>query len=237
MNILAIDTSTNVSAVALMTDVKKVDYQVETPQTHANQLLPLIQRAFDEAQIEPCDLDAILLGQGPGAFTGVRIAAGVVQGLALGWNKPVIETSTLSSLALSLTQKKSVQETSMIAVIMDARMNEVYLQWHSFDPSTSQWQIEAPKLVSANQASKELEEQTLPVFVTGDIQKDFPELLEVIDSDYWLEAKPNALCMIEMALLMDLPHYDLTQVIPQPMYLRNKIAETIAERAAKQASV
>ena len=84
MNLLAIDTSSDACSVAVATDDGIVEQHVVEPRAHTNILLPMIREVVAESKVQLGDLDAILLGNGPGSFIGMRIGASVVQGLAFG---------------------------------------------------------------------------------------------------------------------------------------------------------
>lgn len=239
MNVLAIDTSTDICSIALSVNGQCWQENQVTPQTHANLMLPMIETLMADAQVTPEQLDALVYGEGPGAFTGVRIAAGVIQGLALGWDKPVAGVSGLVSMALAWRneQPKRFQDTVTVAAFLDARMKELYLQWQTFDAQTQQWQFEAPQLLSEAAALAQLQQRQAqsPVIGCGDIAQEFPVICGQFSGDNWREAKPNALAMIDWCALHPDSFKSLEQVIPQPLYLRNNVAETIAEREAKKA--
>jgi tRNA threonylcarbamoyladenosine biosynthesis protein TsaB len=125
MKLLAIDTATERCSVALYSDGKLVERSCETPRGHAELVLPMIAQALAEGGVELRMLDAIAYGRGPGAFTGVRIAVGVVQGLAYGLDAPTVGVSSLAAVA-----QQAATPASETLVCMDARMGEVY--WARF---------------------------------------------------------------------------------------------------------
>lgn len=121
MKLLAIDTSTEACSAALHIEgVTRSRYEF-APKRHAELILPMVDQLLAEAQITLSALDAIAFGRGPGAFTGVRIATGIAQGLAFSVDLPMIPVSTLATLAQSVNGR-----SEYIAAIMDARMGEVY---------------------------------------------------------------------------------------------------------------
>ncbi len=123
MKILAIDTATEACSVALLNDdITDMIFEI-CPQQHSQRILPMIDKLLTKHGIKIGDLDLLAYGRGPGSFTGVRIATGVVQGLALGSDLPVIEVSTLAAMA----QQNHMQHGHLITkVLIDARMQEVY---------------------------------------------------------------------------------------------------------------
>ena len=121
MNLLAIDTSTEACSAALHIEGTTRSRYEFAPRRHAELILPMVDQLLAEAQIKLSALDAIAFGRGPGAFTGVRIATGIAQGLAFSANLPLIPVSTLAMLAQSVNDKNG-----QIAAVMDARMGEVY---------------------------------------------------------------------------------------------------------------
>ena len=99
MKVLAIDTATERCSVALRIDGQTVGRSVDTPRGHADLILSLTEQMLREGNIGLRDLDVIAYGRGPGAFTGVRIAIGVVQGLAFGAALPTVGISNLAAVA------------------------------------------------------------------------------------------------------------------------------------------
>lgn len=123
MRLLAIDTATEYCSVAFSNGMEQCSYGEEAPQQHANLILPMVQKTLTTANTSLAELEGIVIGAGPGSFTGVRIAAGIGQGLAFSQNLPVVGVSSLQALAQQAYRKQGA--THVIAAI-DARMGEVY---------------------------------------------------------------------------------------------------------------
>jgi len=123
MKLLAIDTSSNACSVALCVDDKMHELHKIVPMQQSQMILPLIEEILDNAKIKLNQLDALAFGCGPGSFTGVRIAASVMQGLAYATNLPLIKISSLAAVAQNAYELYGWKK---IAVAMDARIKEVY---------------------------------------------------------------------------------------------------------------
>lgn len=121
--ILALDTSTQACSCALHVEGQIHEVFDIIPRQHATRLLPMIQALMSEHGLTYPDLDAVAYGQGPGSFTGLRIAAGVTQGIAFGAGLPVIPVSSLASLALQMAEEAS---SDPVFSCLDARIDEVY---------------------------------------------------------------------------------------------------------------
>ncbi len=119
MRILALDTSTEYCSVALWLDGAVTERCVLAGQKHSELLMPMLDALLKEAGVRLAQLDGIAFGMGPGSFTGVRIACGVTQGLALGANLPVAGICTLEALAEG-------SDKSRVIAALDARMGELY---------------------------------------------------------------------------------------------------------------
>ena len=123
MNILAIDTVTEMCSVAVLNNGQTISIERHVPQQHTQVILSMIQEVLAEAQLSLSGLDAISFSRGPGSFTGLRICASVTQGLALARNLPVIPISSLAILAQGAFRLDNQYD---IVACMDARKNEVY---------------------------------------------------------------------------------------------------------------
>jgi tRNA threonylcarbamoyladenosine biosynthesis protein TsaB len=124
VNLLAIDTSSVACSVALQLANEISERHAEKPREHTRLLMPMIRELLNEADISTSGLDAIVLGNGPGSFIGMRIAASVAQGLAFGAGIPIIPVSSLATVA---AQVFAESDADQVAVAQDAHMNEVYL--------------------------------------------------------------------------------------------------------------
>lgn len=120
MNLLAIETSTEACSVAVWMDGELRERHELAPRRHTQLVLPWAEQLLAEAGLRKSQLDAIAVGRGPGAFTGVRLAIALVQGLALALDRPVLPISTLAVLAMQ-------GQGARILAAIDARMGEVYL--------------------------------------------------------------------------------------------------------------
>lgn len=142
MKILAIDTATEACSAALYIDGElSSNYQL-APREHSRLILKMIDDLLSAANLSVSNLDAIAFGRGPGSFMGLRIAAGVVQGIAFAHDIPVIAISTLKAIALRAYEQN---QCPRILVAIDARMDEVY--WAAYYHSEQQWQLAAEECV------------------------------------------------------------------------------------------
>jgi tRNA threonylcarbamoyladenosine biosynthesis protein TsaB len=123
MNILAIDTATEACSVALEINGQVFNQFEVCPQQHSQRILPMIDEVLKAGNCTLQEVDYLAFGHGPGSFTGVRIATGVLQGLALGTGHKVVGISTLAAMA---QQAYTEQQSEYVAAAIDARMSEVY---------------------------------------------------------------------------------------------------------------
>lgn len=126
MKILAINTATPCCSVTVVDETKiTACFAVTSRQTHARQLLPLIDQALKSCRLTVGDLDGLAAVRGPGSFTGLRIGISTVKGLALAGNKPLAGISSLDALASPFTEYPGP-----VCALIDARKNEVYACWY-----------------------------------------------------------------------------------------------------------
>lgn len=122
MKLLALDTSTELCSVAVSVDGRVIE-RGEAGNRHAERILTMVDALLAESGVSLKQLDVIAYGRGPGSFTGLRIGAGVAQGLAFGAGLPVAPVSSLAALAQGV-------DASHVLAALDARMNQVY--WGAF---------------------------------------------------------------------------------------------------------
>jgi tRNA threonylcarbamoyladenosine biosynthesis protein TsaB len=157
VKLLALDTSSHASSVAIQLDNQiKVLHEV-APMQQAKQILPMIEHLLSTLSIKIKELDAIAYGCGPGSFTGVRIANSVAQGIGFAINKPLIPISSLAAVAQAVYQEK-MQNQVMVA--FDARMKKIY--WATYVLDTHD---HCMKLVGQEQACAP---ETIPLPEAGD---------------------------------------------------------------------
>ena len=130
MKLLALDTSSVACTVALQRGDNILERHEEQPREHTQLLMPMIRSLLEETATDLSDLDAIVLGNGPGSFIGMRIAASVAQGLAFGSGIHIIPISSLAAVAAQVLEEHDVTE---VVVTQDAHMNEVYLGIYARD--------------------------------------------------------------------------------------------------------
>lgn len=129
MNILAIDTSTAKASVAIQKDDEIFSASTDNIYTHAEVILPLIASLLEEAKLVVEDLRYIMYGQGPGSFTGLRVACSVAKGLAMPFDIPLVPVSTLHIISA----KASSSQYENILAVIDARMNQLYYRLDNKD--------------------------------------------------------------------------------------------------------
>lgn len=122
MRLLALDTSSLACTVAVLNDGALVERHEEQERAHTRLLVPMIRTVLAQAGLALAELDAIVLGNGPGSFIGMRIAASVTAGLAYGAGLRVVPVSSMAALAADIGD-----EGDIVTVAQDAHMQEVYL--------------------------------------------------------------------------------------------------------------
>lgn len=123
MKLLALDTATEACSAALYIDGEICQRYQLAPREHSHLILQMLDDCLAEADLSLAQLDALAFGRGPGSFMGLRIAAGVVQGISLAQDLPIVAVSTLASIAHIQMQQSGVER---VLAAIDARMSEVY---------------------------------------------------------------------------------------------------------------
>lgn len=226
--ILAIETSADLASVALLRNGQVISRESAGVQTHSQSVLPLAQSVLGEAGLTVAGCDAIAFGAGPGSFTGVRTACGVAQGLAFGAELPVIPVVTLLAMAEACRRRHGADD---VLAVLDARMDEVY--WAQYRYADGWHVVVAPTLSAAADVRPEGR-----VVACGSGLAAYAGAFEGRES---IAAAHPAIVphAAEVALLaagelaagrtVDARH-------AQPVYLRNKVALTTAERLARSAA-
>lgn len=124
--LLALDASTEACSCAVLRNGEVVERHELVPRQHTQLILPMIHGLMASAGLRFADLDAVAFGKGPGSFTGLRIAAGVAQGLAFAADLPVLPVSTLAAVALQAAGR----DDALVLSCLDARIDEIYWGWY-----------------------------------------------------------------------------------------------------------
>ena len=229
MNILAIDTATEACSVALQFKDTVITRFEICPQQHSQRLLPMVDEVLKEAKVSLGDLDLLAFGRGPGSFTGVRIATGMIQGLALGTGLKVAGVSTLEAMAFEVASKTQHKD-ALIAVASDARMGEVYFAVYSQSQNGLVLCVEeqvCPPELAIEQLNVLREENGAAVIAAGTGWSAYEELdnwkSEVcgeVASDITL---PNAQYMLKLAIDAHSKGEVSDAVNVEPVYLRDKV--------------
>ena len=238
MTILAIDTSTQWCSVALVNaqgggasqpPFSLIRHENLGPES-SQYALDWVEALLTEANIFFKDLDAIAVGIGPGAFTGIRIGVGIGQGMALGGDLPCLPIVCLDAIALEGIHSLNLQQDQNVLVAVDARMSEVY--W-------AQYRVLANGLPERLGDINLSAPQDLPIpsqsfALVGNAASAYPEQMqELIKAAHQLdvEAVPHARSIAELGLDALAKGLQVTAAELQPIYIRDKVAQTIAERA------
>lgn len=217
--LLALDTATEACSVALLHDGKVISHYEVIPRMHAQRLLPMIHTLLDEAGVPLSALDAIAFGRGPGAFTGVRIAIGVVQGLAFALDRPVLPVSNLAVLAQRAMREQGAQQ---VAAAIDARMDEVY--WGCYQAEQGEMRLRGLEAVLPP------EQVSLPLGAAGDWfgagtgWGTFATRLAVTVSGQDGALLPHAEDLLSLATFAWQRGDALPADQAQPVYLRDQVA-------------
>ena len=225
MNLLALDTSTDHLSLAIARNAQRFEFHQPVGQQHAERLLPELRLLLEQAGLALGDLDAIVYGQGPGSFTGLRIGAGVAQGLAFAHSLPLIGIPTLDAVAVQAPQ------TDKLLVCLDARMQQMYCACYDThdgvqrltditlsDPETLA--VDGTGWIAAGDGLAVYAER-LPVALTTALNNTLPTL------------RPRASACLQLALSGNYARSEAAQA--DLLYVRNKVALTAQEQQARRA--
>lgn len=217
--ILAVEASTKACSVALVGQGDVIERFELTPQKHAERMLPMVDQVLAQAHLTGLALDALAYAEGPGAFTGVRVATGVVQGLALGWQRPVIGVSTLEALAWPILQEQPLGTVCLAC--LDARMQEIYVQ-RCWRDQQGHLQANPPELLRLEDLKVRIVTEEIALGV-GDIEADYPQISNLFTQ--WVVALPHASAIAQLASQRFEQAKTLDEHLPMPLYLRNNVAD------------
>ena len=226
MNLLAVETSTELCSVALLRGEELFVEEAIAQNRHSEMLVPMIRRLLERSRLRAAEMDAFGFGQGPGSFTGIRIACGVVQGLAFAAKRPVVPVPSLLALA------EQSNEGRLIAAF-DARMDEVYLA--AYARSGEDWdEVIAPRLATRD---------ALPPLpgprwaASGSGFDRFDWLREAYRGSVEMRFEgdlPRAGAIARIAARRLARGGGVAAELAAPLYLRDKVALTTEERRTRQ---
>lgn len=231
MKLLAFETATEACSVALYVDGQVRERFEIAPRRHAELSLPWAEELLAEAGIARSQLDAIALGRGPGAFTGVRLAIAIAQGIALALDRPLVPVSTLQVLAL-----RAPAGADQVLSSIDARMGEVYVARQV--RVDGQWQLQGDEIVCAPEGvvlpagSRWFGVGTGFGAADGLLATRLADQLDGVDA----QALPRASDLLTLAVPAFARGEGVAPERVEPAYLRNNVALTLVEQQAARAA-
>jgi tRNA threonylcarbamoyladenosine biosynthesis protein TsaB len=227
MKLLAVETSTEACSAALFIDGEVAERYALAPKEHTKLILPMIDSLMADAGLKPQQLDALAFSRGPGSFTGVRIATGVIQGIALGADLSIVPVSTLAAIAQDFFDNN---DDNVAFVAMDARMDEIfwgvyrrdahgYAELIGDEAVTPSEQVEFPELTGVGIGSGwGVYHQELMTRLAGRVSHYHADLLPRAGAITRLGARG-----FELGLAVEVEQ-------AMPVYLRDKVAKKESER-------
>ncbi len=224
--IISLDTSSDIASVALLHQGRIHTVSHEGFSTHSMTVLPMLQSLLEAEKLVLADCDAIAFGCGPGSFTGLRTACGVVQGMAFGLDMPVIPITTLEAMAESCRRKTG---SAHVLPLLDARMHEVY--WAEYAYQDDNWQtVTEPQLSPVSAITP----KNPTVTYCGNGLTAYPDDLGSLIAN--ARQVPDIFPDAESIAVLAAALFKQGRTVPvekvQPLYLRNKVALKTAERLA-----
>jgi len=225
VRILALESSTDWLSLAIGDGTRWMERAERAGTRASERALPLAQALLCDAGTTLRALDGIAFGAGPGAFTGVRIACGLAQGLALGAGLPVVGVASLMALAQAAWRTHRVQN---VIACLDARMQEVYVA--AYRRVGDRFEEVAPPRVAKPAAIEPLPGRWLGC---GDGFAAHPSLADRLDlASVQAALWPSARSVAELALPRFLAGEGVDAAAAEPLYVRHRVALTTAERDA-----
>lgn len=233
LKLLALDTSTEACSVALHLEGEIKEHFEVAPRQHGKLILSLTESLLEKANLSLSGLDALAFGRGPGSFTGLRIATGVVQGLAFASKLPVVPVSTLAAVALQASRQFT---SDYFFAGFDARMDEIY--WGLYRRSDNGL-VELVGEEQVTDASKVIIANECRGIGVGSAWLSHRQLLEQAIGVERIEGLkenclPRAGAIADLAVDAYLKGESVPAELAQPVYLRNKVAKTIVEQQAEK---
>ena len=229
MNLLAIETATEACSVALIHGDEVIARSELAPRRHAERVLPMADELLAEAGLARQALDAIAVGRGPGAFTGVRLAVSLAQGMALALDLPVVTISSLAALALEAPDDGD--DAAAILAVIDARMGEIYAASYRRDGTGGLVALDDERVCSAD-ALRLPEAAAWQVVGSG-----WATYATVLRERLGREPRhadgaryPQAMHVAELAAREFRAGHAHAPELALPVYLRDKVALTLAEQ-------
>ena len=218
LRLLGVETGSDACSAALHVDGDVLEKYQVAPRRHAAIVLPMMESLLAEGGLTVAELDALVLGRGPGSFTGVRIAAAVVQGIASAADKPVVCISSLAALAQGALRKTSA--TKVLAGF-DARMGEVY--WGAFAQIRGRMQALQDEVVIVPEQAPRPDANADWTGV-GSAFQTYGEVLGVACSKLLPQALPHAQDLMPLAVHAWKRGECVSAHQALPVYLRDQVA-------------
>jgi tRNA threonylcarbamoyladenosine biosynthesis protein TsaB len=228
--ILAIDTATELCSVALL-HAQLVERTEAVGQKHSDRVLPLIDTVLGEGGLQLHDIDVFAFGAGPGSFTGLRIACGVVQGLAYACRRPVAGVGNLRALAAAAFARHPRAAVALVAI--DARMHEAYCAVYRNDEAVTELRAAA---LESPAALDSIRREAGADLVAGDALSVFPEAWGGLAAGPLAALRGGAGDIARLARIDFARGGAVSAAQAMPLYVRDRVALTINERRQQAAA-